>query len=61
MQEIHSLDNSVVADIFHSNNLSIQKLIYPEHFQLAASDTIILFQMFVLTFGNLVLAASNLN
>ena len=35
--------------------------IYPEHFQLFASDTIILFQMFVLTFGNLVLAASNLS
>ena len=35
--------------------------VYPEHFQLAASDTIILFQMFVLTFGNLVLAASNLS
>ena len=34
---------------------------YPQHFQLAASDTIILFQMFVLTFGNLVLAASNLS
>ena len=28
---------------------------------MAASDTIILFQMFVLTFGNLVLAASNLS
>ena len=34
--------------------------IYPEHFQLAACDTIILFQMSVLTFGNLVLEASNL-
>ena len=35
--------------------------IYPEHFQFTASDTIILSQMFVLTFGNLVLAASKLS
>ena len=35
--------------------------IYPEHFKLVDSDTIILFQMFVLTFGNLVIAASNLS
>ena len=46
--------------MYSAKHLFTKLPIDPEHLQLLTFDTIILFQMFVLTHGNLVLAASNL-